>query len=85
MDDHPLMPYIRKSLRVVARETPVDAGELTFAIQQSIKAYLDVQNEVRFQHYCTAFGALVCAGIDLAHRKLLPYEERKREENGDVW
>lgn len=82
------MPYIPKHRRVVATESPVDVGELTYAIQQNLKRYLEnhsAGNGIRFQHYAECFGALVCAGIDLAHRKLLPYEERKREENGDVW
>jgi hypothetical protein len=90
------MPYIaeaRKQKLDVGRTThwippnvPIDAGELTYCLQQELKRFLG--NRPGGYHYAdlaVALGALEGTKADFIDRVLLPYEHDKREQNGDVW
>ena len=62
----------------------MNAGELTYKIQQLLKTYLE-DRSLRYATLAECLGALEGAKIDLTDRVLLPYEKAKRIENGDVW
>ena len=63
---------------------PETAGELTYALQQVLKIYLEGTG-LRYQHLAECLGALEGAKLDLTERMIKPYEARKLKENGDVW
>lgn len=80
------MPYIPDERRdhldtdSVARNT----GELTFEITRLIDAYHDA-HEDNFQTRSEIIAALECAKLELYRRVVSPYEDKKCEENGDVY
>jgi hypothetical protein len=75
------MPYIPTNRRGAA---PVDAGELNYAITKLIDTYLQ-QRGVRYEHINTLIGVLECAKLELYRRIAGPYEDKKCQENGDVY
>jgi hypothetical protein len=75
------MPYIPTNRRGA---TPVDAGELNYAITKLVDAYLQ-QRGVRYEHINTLIGVLECAKLELYRRIAGPYEDKKCQENGDVY
>jgi len=84
------MPYIGRKERAVVDDLPVrvagtgaDAGQLTYIIYRVCLNYLG--QTFRFLNVCTAIGALVCATLELYRRKAGPYEDKKIQENGDVY
>lgn len=80
------MPYITQEAQVEIDNgrPPENSGELTYAIQQSLKQYLEGTG-LRYAHLAECLGALEGAKLDLIDRVIVPYEHKKREENGDVW
>ena len=79
------MPYINASRRIeltsnVYPETP---GELNYCLTTLCTSYLSqgmsykVLNEI--------IGALECCKQEFYSRVIVPYEEKKKEENGDVF
>ena len=79
------MPYIpqheRDSLEL--RPDSSEPGQLTYLLYQTcINALPD---EARFADYCTILGALEATKLELYRRYIAPYEDDKREENGDVY
>jgi hypothetical protein len=78
------MPYIREEDKTHARYSPMNVGELTYAIQQTIAEYL-LYNGLSYQRIAEVTGALSQAQRDFDERVVQPYEAKKREENGDVW
>lgn len=82
-----MCPYIdgvaRDSLHYHIRP-PMDVGELTYSLQQIICAYVDDQ-ALRYQQIAEVLGALEGCKLDFIERIVLPYEQKKLAENGDVW
>ena len=79
------MPYIDTLTRdKVHQFGPRTAGELNFAITEVIIGYLKEKKE-SYQTYNDIMGALVGSLLELYRRKISPYEDRKIEENGDVY
>lgn len=78
------MPYILKSQRDRAEREPENAGELNFAITKLIKGYLRYTGN-RYQALNDVLGALEGAKLEFYRRVVVPYEDGKIEENGDVW
>jgi hypothetical protein len=82
------MPYItpqrKYELATIPHQSPVNAGELTYALQTEICNYL-LQKQLSYAALAECLGALEGAKVDLVERVLKPYETKKRVENGDVW
>lgn len=76
------MPYIRSEDKI--KDLPKNAGELTYAIQQVLKIYLEGTG-LRYAHIAEVLGALEGAKLDFVERIVKPYENQKRMQNGDVW
>lgn len=82
------MPYITK----VARQTvdahgPTTPGELNYAITRLLVGYVmhaDVPDGHTYMTLNDVLGALEGAKLEFYRRVIVPYEERKMEENGDV-
>lgn len=81
------MPYIPDSERridLLPTGFPRDVGELNFAITALVWDY-HVVNGGRYQHINDVLGALEGAKLEFYRRVAAPYEDKKCEENGDVY
>lgn len=81
------MPYIKQERReaILAGAKPQDAGELNFAISVLVDNYLKDKGGIKYSHLNEVVGALDCAKLELYRRLAAPYEDKKIEENGDVY
>jgi hypothetical protein len=81
------MPYIKKERRdaIMAGAKPQDAGELNFAISVLVDGFLQSKGGIKYSHLNEVVGALDCAKLELYRRLAVPYEDKKIEENGDVY
>lgn len=65
--------------------TKIDsAGDLNYAITKLITHYLDNFGH-RYEHFNAVIGVLECAKLEVYRRVVAPYEDEKKEENGDVY
>ena len=80
------MPYITADRRKVllVGEIPNTAGELNFMFTWLCKKYLDKKNR-NYQHFNDCIGALEGCKLELYRRQVAGYEDKKIEDNGDVW
>lgn len=81
------MPYIKQKRReaILAGEKPQDAGELNFAITVLVDNYLKDKGGIRYSQLNEVIGAMDCAKLEFYRRVAAPYEDKKIEENGDVY
>ena len=59
----------------------LDAGELNYVITRLLLA----TKPKCYRDYNELIGVLECCKMELARRRLFPYEDARREENGDVY
>ena len=80
------MPYIKKEdrNRVEVSEVAENAGELNFLITQLLLYYL-FHEKLSYKRINDCIGALEGAKMEFYRRVVVPYEEKKMEENGDVY
>jgi len=80
------MPYIRDVERkeIEQGKPPATAGELNYCFTLLINEYLNTLGE-RYQTYNDIVGALEGCKLELYRRKICTYEDRKRDENGEVY
>ena len=64
-------------------ELPLQPGELTYVITKLLLRSL--QYPSTYRDYCTLLGVLESTKLEFYRRVLGPYEDRKREENGEVY
>lgn len=57
---------------------------MTFLLTEHVRRYLVAKGE-SFARYAEAIAALECTKLELARRRLAPYENQKLADNGDVW
>ena len=60
------------------------AGELNYQFTRLIVEYRAAHGE-QYQTYNDIFGALMGALMELYRTQVAPYEDKKREDNGDVY
>jgi len=79
------MPYIASHLKHMLEIThePLTCGELNYMFTSLIKKYM--ANGVNYQKINDVVGALEGAKMEFYHRIARPYEDKKIEENGDVY
>jgi len=79
------MPYITKEDqdKCSCKTGPTNAGELNYMIHQVIDEFLEKQ-PVNYQSLNDIIGVLECAKMELYRRIIAPYEDQKKEMNGDV-
>jgi len=62
---------------------------LNFAVTYLVKRYLSDlaggADRITYAEYNAAIGVLESAKLELYRRMVAPYEDGKREENGDVY
>ncbi len=80
------MPYINQELRYELDEgrSPIRPGELNYVLTGQIQAYLNRTGHT-YTTYNEVIGVLECAKLELYRRQLVPYEDSKKEQNGDVF
>lgn len=76
------MPYITPDQREY-RVIP-DSGNLNFKITSLIVQYLDEHGR-NYKTFNDIIGALEAAKMEFNRRIVVPYEDQKIEDNGDVY
>lgn len=84
------MPYIKAEDRTKLSDprnwAPDCAGELNYVITKTILDYLaGIEGGFRYQHINDVIGALEGAKSEFYRRVVIPYENKKAVENGDVY
>jgi hypothetical protein len=81
------MPYIKKEDRFFPGEIGLcgaeNVGELNYLITIIIKAYFTA-NGGRYQQINDILGVLEGVKLEFYRRIAVPYENKKKKENGDV-
>tara|TARA_R100001143_G_C3274135_1_gene93594 strand:- start:12 stop:281 length:270 start_codon:yes stop_codon:yes gene_type:complete len=89
------MPYITADKRLeisleleallskVSESPEMAAGDLNYILTRVVHAYLN-SSQRGYQGYNDAMGALEGCKLELYRRHIVPYENRKMVENGDV-
>lgn len=80
------MPYIKQHQRediLENVEAPTDPGELNYVITRVVFEYY--KGRGNYQAINDVLGALEGAKLEFYRRVAAPYEDRKKEENGDVY
>jgi hypothetical protein len=89
------MPYISQELRndvdpyidklnkflMYVNEDKID-GIMNYVITSLMKSQYDAGH---YQQYNSAVGVLECVKLELYSRVIRPYEDKKCQENGDVY
>ena len=86
------MPYINQERRYEIDNDglcPQTPGELNYAITKLISNYIrakcNVTGPITYQVINDILGALGGAGQEFYRRIVVPYEEKKIKQNGDVY
>lgn len=85
------MPYIRQSQRefydyltqFIKGSSIQSSGELNYLITLLLKEYIRY-NGLSYQNINDVVGALEGAKLEFHRRVVVPYEDKKLKENGDV-
>jgi hypothetical protein len=64
---------------------PESAGELNYLFTKLIQEYIDERGGLSYAIINEVVGVLECAKLELYRRLAAPYEDEKRELNGDVY
>jgi hypothetical protein len=83
------MPYITLARRDFITGTDEDwtpqiSGELNYILTKWVDAYLK-DNGLNYRNINDVIGALECCKLELYRRVAAPYEDKKRDENGEVY
>lgn len=80
------MPYISQEARneLAQGKAPENAGELNYTISRLLLDYLDRQG-LSYTRLNEVMGVLSCVGQELYRRLAVPYEDKKIQENGDIF
>lgn len=76
------MPYIPRKDR--NRPFPKTPGDLAFVIAREVDYYF-AEHDFTFEHANAIVGVLENVKTEFQRRFLFPYEDMKREQNGDVF
>ena len=84
------MPYIKEKKRRnfkfgLQNLSPKDAGELNFVLTEVCNRFLKAKQPLSYQDLNDVLGALEGAKQELYRRVVSPYEDAKRDENGEVY
>jgi len=81
------MPYITKEARTRLDQggKPKTTGELNYTISRVVDDYLLQKGELRYEYLNEVMGALECAKLELYRRVIVPYEDTKLAESGDIY
>lgn len=79
------MPYITEKAKkqLAAGREPRNVGELNYCITRLILEYC--HQNINYSDINDVIGVLECAKIEFYRRVVIPYEDKKIVENGDVY
>jgi hypothetical protein len=81
------LPYIRKADRKLLTPHfnvyPKTPGELNFTLTETCLLYLEKGHS--YTNFNEVIGALEAAKLELYRRLVVPYEDEKIKQNGDVY
>lgn len=78
------MPYVDQETRdELERRTAGTSGELNFNVTRLLREFLGANPS--YDDFNTAIGVLECAKLELYRRLIVPYEDSKIIDNGDVY
>lgn len=78
------MPYIAKEERDRALDMPRTPGELTYAITMLLTGYVR-RKGLTYTQLNDCMGALSGADAEFKRRVVVPFEDLKKHQNGDVY
>jgi hypothetical protein len=82
------MPYIKREdrfmINIESFAHPENPGELNYCITRIINNYIKFKG-LKYNILNEVIGVLECAKLELYRRIAAPYEDKKIEENGDVY
>jgi hypothetical protein len=82
------MPYIIKEYRDQLGgydpRWPSTPGELNYVLTRALQDY-EMCKDRSYQTFNDMVGALECCKLELYRRLVVPYENKKIKENGDVY
>lgn len=80
------MPYlpVEKRMEPSVLTAPVTPGELNYAITKLIERYRALVGD-SYGTFNNIVGVLECAKLEMYRRVAAPYEDFKKEVNGDVY
>ena len=81
------MPYIEPHRRVILNnhdDSPQTIGEMNYLITRQLSFWLKGRTE-SYTSYNEVIGMLECIKQEFYRRAVVPYEENKKKENGDVY
>lgn len=82
------MPYITNTEKKILEHPsvyPETVGQLTYVLTRSALQFKHVQGKLQFVTVALVMGAFFCAALEFYRRVAAPYEDTKREMNGDVY
>jgi hypothetical protein len=81
------MPYVEPEVRVRLDKgtAPASAGELNYLISKLLDDYLRRKGGIRYERLNEVVGVLECVKLEFYRRIAAPYEDGKKDENGDVY
>jgi len=81
------MPYVDQEARqrLDAGHSPQNPGELNYLIARTIDRYLSHYSRLTYTIINEVVGVLESVKQEFYRRIASPYEEQKREKNGDVF
>jgi len=84
------VPYIKQEKRIAVKlliraliTEGLEAGDLNYVISRLL--YQWCEGKESYATYNTVIGILECAKQEFYHRVVAPYEQTKRQVNGDVY
>lgn len=79
------MPYITQDRRTaLVWDDKLSIGDVNFLITNQLQEYLE-QEGLSYKTLNEIIGVLECAKQEFYRRVVVPYEDKKKEENGDVY
>jgi hypothetical protein len=86
------MPYIKKAgrnrfeslLHQMLQSMPADAGDLNYLISRIVDTYILVKGK-NYANLNEVIGVLECVKQEYYRRIVVPYEDTKIADNGDVY
>lgn len=82
------MPYIpqkdREASPFIDEPTAETAGELNYLVSRAASRFIGLKG-ASYQTFHDAVGALRDAAVEIERRFVGPYEESKRQQNGEVF
>jgi hypothetical protein len=79
------VPYITQDRRTaLVWDDKLSIGDVNFLITNQLQEYLE-QEGLSYKTLNEIIGVLECAKQEFYRRVVVPYEDKKKEENGDVY